>query len=176
MYECTLLTVPLLAEPPASTTCHRCAVMYRDPDEIYYSKTVVWVLSLHPCISVYHYCISTQWLSATTVCTRMHRAVSSTIPNSLSTSGHSALRPAEGQSTLTKTSARQTCFFTFWNQRTQPFLMTAPAEKPLLHTTNDNYRGTCESVRETHWANYPELTLPQRKTTTAHTSRTECVQ
>ena len=149
--------------------------MYKDPDEIHYSKTVVWVLSLHPflCTTI---ALNTQCLSATTACTSMHRAVSSTIPNSLSTSGHSVLRPAEGQSTLTEMTARQTCFFTFWIQRTQPLLMTVPAEKPSLHTTNDNYRGTRESVRETHWANYPELTLPQRKTTTAHTSRTECVQ
>ena len=27
-------------------TCHRCADMYKDPDEIHYSKKVVWVLSL----------------------------------------------------------------------------------------------------------------------------------
>ena len=138
----------------------------------HYSKTVVWVLSLNPRISVYHYCTKHTMLSATTACTRMHRAVSSAILNSRFTSGHSVLRLAEGQSTVTEMWARKTCFFTFWNQRTKPFLMTAPVEKPLLHTTNDNYRGTSESVRETHWPNYRAYSATEKDIY----SRTECVQ
>ena len=50
------------------------------------------------------------------------------------------LRPEEGQSTLTQMSARQTCFFTHWIQKSQPFLMTAPAEKPSLqHQTSERH-------------------------------------
>ena len=136
-------------------TCHRCAGMYKDPDEIHYSKKVVWVLSLHAPISVYHYCTNH---NVSVPLLRVPECIEHCLVQYPIAFLHLAI-----------------LFFALRRQD-KPFLMTAPAEWPSLHTTNDNYRGTSESVRETHWPNYPELTLPQRRTITAYTSKTECVQ